>query len=72
MGFNNCYVPDIDKLKEYSESVDLETFVNRFRKYDCWTGSSESLDFLEKKINLYENLKNNNIRWEFDKTLIKK
>ena len=72
MGFNNCYVPDIDKLREYSESVDLETFVNRFRKYDCWTGSSESLDFLEKKINLYENLKNNNIRWEFDKTLIKK
>ena len=72
MGFNNCYLPDIDKLKEYSESVDLETFVNRFRKYDCWTGSSESLDFLEKKINLYENLKNNNIRWEFDKTLIKK
>ena len=72
MGFNNCYVPDIDKLREYSESVDLETFVNRFRKYDCWTCSSESLDFLEKKINLYENLKNNNIRWEFDKTLIKK
>jgi hypothetical protein len=61
MGFNNCYLPDIDKLKEYFDSVDLETFVNRFRKYDAWTGSSESMDFLEKKINLYENLKNNNI-----------
>lgn len=60
MGFNNCYLPDIDKLKEYFDSVDLETFVNRFRKYDAWTGSSESMDFLEKKINLYENLKNNN------------
>ena len=61
MGFNNCYLPDIDKLKQYYESVDLETFVNRFRKYDCWTGSSESLDFLEQKINEYENDKNINI-----------
>lgn len=61
MGFNNCYLPDIDKLKEYFDSVDLETFVNRYRKYDCWTGSSESLDFLEEKVNLYYNLKNNNI-----------
>jgi hypothetical protein len=60
MGFNNCYLPDIDKMKEYFESVDLETFVNRFRKYDCWTGSSDSFDFLEQKINLYENLKNGN------------
>lgn len=59
MGFNNCYLPDIDKLKEYFDSVDLETFVNRFRKYDCWTGSTESLDFLEEKVNLYYNLKNN-------------
>lgn len=61
MGFNKCYLPDIDKLKEYFDSVDLETFVNRYRKYDCWTGSSESLDFLEEKVNLYYNLKNNNI-----------
>lgn len=54
MGFNNCYVPDIDKLKQYYESVDLETFVNRFRKYDAWTGSTESLNFLEQKIKKYE------------------
>ena len=55
MGFNNCYLPDFDKLKEYFDSVDLETFVNRFRKYDCWTGSSESMDFLEQKVKEYEN-----------------
>ena len=61
MGFNNRYLPDIDKLKQYYESVDLETFVNRFRKYDCWTGSSESFDFLEQKINEYENNKQTNI-----------
>jgi len=59
MGFNKCYLPDINELKQYYESVDLKTFVNRFRKYDCWTGSSESLDFLEEKVKEYENIKNN-------------
>jgi hypothetical protein len=54
MGFNQCYLPDIDKLKTYFESVDLKTFTDRFRKYDCWTGSSESMDFLEQKIKEYE------------------
>jgi hypothetical protein len=61
MGFNNCYLPDINKMKEYFESVDLETFVNRFRNYDSWTGSSDSFDFLEQKINEYENYKQTNI-----------
>ncbi len=56
MGFNHCYLPDIDKLKQYFESVDLETFVFRFRKYDCWTGSSESIEFLESKVKEYYEL----------------
>jgi hypothetical protein len=54
MGFNQCYLPDIDKLKTYFESVDLKMFTDRFRKYDSWTGSSESMDFLEQKIKEYE------------------
>jgi len=59
MGFNNCYLPDLDELKGYFDSVDLETFVNRYRKYDCWVGSTESFKFLEEKINEYENIKKN-------------
>ena len=53
MGFNNCYLPEYDELIEYYNSVSLERFVQRFRKYDCWTGSSESMRFLENKVKEY-------------------
>ena len=53
MGFNNCYLPEYDELIEYYNSVSLEVFVQRFRKYDCWTGSSESMRFLENKVKEY-------------------
>jgi hypothetical protein len=61
MGFNNCYVPDYNQLIEYYNSVDLETFVKRFRKYDSWTGDSDAMDFLENKIKEYEKVIDNNI-----------
>ena len=53
MGFNNCYLPEYDELIKYYNSVTLEIFVQRFRKYDCWTGSSESMRFLENKVKEY-------------------
>ena len=56
MGFNNCYLPEYDELIEYYNSVSLERFVQRFRKYDCWTGSSESMRFLESKVKEYYEL----------------
>ena len=56
MGFNNCYLPEYDELIEYYNSVTLEVFVKRFRKYDCWTGSSESMNFLESKVKEYYEL----------------
>jgi hypothetical protein len=61
MGFNQCYIRDVEDLQSELNSVGLELFVKRYSKYDSWTGSSESMEFLESKINLYENLKNNNI-----------
>ena len=53
MGFNNCYLPEYNELIEYYNSVSLEIFVQRFKKYDCWTGSSESMRFLEDKVKEY-------------------
>ena len=53
MGFNNCYLPEYNELIEYYNSVTLEVFVQRFKKYDCWTGSSESMRFLEDKVKEY-------------------
>ncbi len=61
MGFNNCYLPEYNELIEYFNSVSLEVFVKRYRKYDCWTGSSESMNFLENKIKEYEKVIDNDI-----------
>ena len=61
MGFNQCYIRDVKDLESELNSGGLELFVKRYSKYDSWTGSSESMEFLESKINLYENLKRGNI-----------
>jgi hypothetical protein len=54
VGFNNCYIPNYNQLVEYYNSVDLETFVKRFKKYDSWSGDSDAMNFLEDKIKEYE------------------
>ena len=54
MGFNNCYLPNYNQLIEYYNSVDLETFIKRFKKYDNWTGDSDAMKFLESKVKEYE------------------
>ena len=54
MGFNQCYVPDIDVLIRQYNEYGLEWVYERYQKYDCWTGSSESIDFLEQKVKEYE------------------
>ena len=60
MGFNNCHIPNYEQLIEYYNSVDLETFIKSFRKYDSWSGDSDSFKFLESKIREYEqNISNN-------------
>jgi len=53
MGFNNCYLPKYKDLIEYYDSVGLKTFVKRYRKYDCWSGDSDSMEFLESKLKEY-------------------
>jgi predicted nucleotidyltransferase len=54
MGFNQCYLRNVEDLKSEIESDGLELFVKRYRKYDSLTGSSESFEFLEAKIMEYE------------------
>jgi hypothetical protein len=61
MGFNQCYLRSVEDLQSELNSVGLELFVKRYSKYDSWSGSSESMEFLESKINLYENLKSGTI-----------
>ena len=61
MGFNQCYLRDVEDLQSELTSVGLEQFVKRYSKYDSWTGSSKSMEFLESKIKQYEEIINNTI-----------
>jgi len=54
MGFNHCYFSSLDNLQKEYESVGLESFVKRYRKYDALTGPSECFRFLEDKLKEYE------------------
>ena len=54
MGFNQCYLRDVEDLKSEVISVGLEQFAKRYSKYDSWTGSTKSMEFLEAKIMEYE------------------
>lgn len=56
MGFNSCHLPKYNQLVEYYNSVDLETFVKQFKKYDSWSGDSDAMNFLENKIEEYEKI----------------
>lgn len=56
MGFNQCYLRDVEDLQSELTSVGLEQFVKRYSKYDSWTGSSKSMEFLESKIKEYEQI----------------
>ena len=61
MGFNQCYLRDVEDLQSELTSVGLEQFVKRYSKYDSWTVSSKSMEFLESKIKQYEEIIDNTI-----------
>ena len=61
MGFNQCYLRDVEDLQSELTSVGLEQFVKRYSKYNSWTGSSKSMEFLESKIKQYEEIIDNTI-----------
>lgn len=54
MGFNHCYISSVENLQTEYESVGLENFVKRYRKYDAVIGPKESFEFLQEKQKEYE------------------
>ena len=54
MGFNNCYIPNLNELTKYYNEFGLEKLYKRFIKYDSWSGDSDAMNFLENKIKEYE------------------
>ena len=59
MGFNHCYLSDVKSLQSELNTIGLERFVQRYQKYEMISGESDRMQFVESKINLYENIKNN-------------
>ena len=55
MGFNKCYLPSIQSMTEQIERDGLKEFVRIYTKYDCITGDSDRMEFLENKIKEFEN-----------------
>ncbi len=58
MGFNQCYISSVENLQIELNNIGLESFVRRYKKYECITGPSESFRFLEEKIKEYEKVIN--------------
>ena len=50
MGFNHCYLSNVDNLQNELNNVGLEKFIKTYRSYDALTGPSECFKFLEDKI----------------------
>ena len=61
MGFNQCYLRNVENLSKEFNRNGLESFVKRYQKYDSLTGSTQSFDFLESKTKQYEESINNPI-----------
>jgi hypothetical protein len=60
VGFNQCYISTIENLQKELDNVGLEVFVKQYQKYECLTGPSESMNFIEDKVKEYEKLIGNN------------
>ena len=56
MGFNKCILPDIDRLRDMVFDYGLEMVAKRYKSYDAYIGSEESLTYLEQLITQYESV----------------
>lgn len=57
MGMLYVYLPDVKQLKNELNQIGLELFVKRYTSYESLSGSSESMNFVEEKVEEYEKLK---------------
>ena len=53
MGFNQCILPSVIIMEAEINTVGLETFVKRMQRYECITGETDRMQFLESKVKEY-------------------
>ena len=61
MTYSHTYVPNLNQLIKEFENSDLETFINRYSKYECLIGPSDSIKFLEDKNEELKKIKNKEV-----------
>jgi hypothetical protein len=47
---NRCNIKNIDELKAEFEKSGLDKFVRKYKQYECLIGDSDSIRFVEAKI----------------------
>ena len=52
MSYVKVYLPELDELKERIDS-DNDKWIKFYAKHDAFIGSSESVDYLNKKLEEY-------------------
>jgi hypothetical protein len=64
MGFNHCYLTNVEDLQRNLDNVGLEKFIKTYRSYDALTGPNECFTFIEEKIEEYEEIIRNIISFD--------
>lgn len=53
MSIRKTYLPGLDKVKDFYNKVGVEAFVKRYEKVEVFIGPAESVDFINKIVDLY-------------------
>jgi hypothetical protein len=56
MGYHHCHIPDLKELMEQFDKLGLEGFVKKYKACLTLIGSTDSIEYLESKVNEYINI----------------
>lgn len=48
MGFNKCFLPPIDSMKNEIITNGMENFIKKYGKYDALIGETDRMDFVKE------------------------
>ena len=64
MGYHHYHTTDLDTIKREYNTLGIDSFVTRYKKYEALIGDSDVINFIEDKIKLSYELQKRNGRIE--------
>jgi hypothetical protein len=58
MGHHICHLADLEILEKQYNTLGVDKFVLRYKKYEAFIGDSEAIRFIEEKIKFVYELQN--------------